>query len=43
MRDDAVPRLMGNVVVCSVEKGVLTLMVRKTEAARSNERDVNID
>ncbi|EIE21305.1 HSP20-like chaperone [Coccomyxa subellipsoidea C-169] len=30
-------------VTARVEKGVLTLMVRKTEAARSNERDVNID
>ncbi|KAK9908044.1 hypothetical protein WJX75_002029 [Coccomyxa subellipsoidea] len=30
-------------VTARVEKGVLTLMVRKTEGARTNERDVNID
>jgi hypothetical protein len=35
--------LTGGAWVCRVEKGVLTLMVRKTEGARTNERDVNID
>jgi hypothetical protein len=29
--------------MCRVEKGVLTLMIRKNEKARTNERDVEID